>query len=84
VFKNLINLQALNLSFCEKLTSIDVLKGLNNLQNLNIEWCENLTSIDALKDFKNLQTLSPSKNQFPTNAINELQKQLPQMQISYE
>jgi len=53
-------------------------------RDLNLSRCRALTNVDGLKDFRNLRTLSlANTNQFPTSAINELQKQLPQTQIIY-
>ena len=66
------------------MTNVDGLKDLKNLQSLGLCGCEDLTNVDGLKDLRNLQALDiDNTNRLPTNAINELQKQLPQTMIIY-
>jgi len=81
--KELSNLDELSLAGTQ-LTSADGLKDLRKLRALDLSNCRNLTSVDGLKELKNLRTLYLSKNQFPTEATNELRKQLPQMEITYQ
>jgi Leucine-rich repeat (LRR) protein len=82
--KDLKNLQNLNLTGCGSLTSIYDLKDLKNLQNLNLSSCVSLTSVNDLKNLTNLQNLNLSNcPDLQAGVINELQKQLPQTQITY-
>ncbi len=82
--ERLTSLQRLNLSECVQLSDLSPLAGLISLQTLDLSYCTQLTSVDALKDLRNLRSLYlTNTHQFPTDAINELRKQLPQTHIIY-
>jgi Leucine-rich repeat (LRR) protein len=71
----------LDLTYCDKLTSVDGLQGLANLQTLNLSGCTSLTNVDALKSLTALQRLDLTGSSVSPDEIAALKRALPSTYI---